>query len=91
MAYPNGNYLRLSNSEKQNSVAINDYLIYSSATFYCGVYNVAQTNIVGVIEYVVKTTESEEDVTISYVGEDTFRYDANGDIAIDNFETEKTL
>jgi len=49
------------------------------------------TEIIGVLEHTITNSSSEDDVTISYSGEDTFRYDANGDIAVEDAEKERTL
>lgn len=91
LSYPNGTYLQLTNGKKQNSVVINEYLKYDSVTFYCGVYDSQLKNILSIVEYTMTTSQSQNDVSISFVGRDIFRYDTNGDIAIDEFEEEKTL
>lgn len=91
LSYPDGAYLELNNGKKKNSVSVSQYLKYSSVTFYCQIYNLAKTMIIGTLEHTIINSESSEDVTISYTGEDTFRYDANGDIAIEDTERERTL
>lgn len=91
LSYPDGAYLELNNGKKKNSVSVSQYLKYSSVTFYCQIYNLAKTMIIGTLEHTIVNSESSEDVTISYTGEDTFRYDANGDIAIEDTEKERTL
>lgn len=86
--YPDGTYLPL--DSQQNSIYINAYLKYSSITFYCSVYD-AQNHYIGVLSQQVQNSESADDLTISYSGEDTFRYDANGDITIEDSEKERNL
>jgi hypothetical protein len=60
-------------------------------TFYCAVYDYEQSSIIDVLEYVMSNSNSEDDITITYVGDDSFRYDANGDITIEDSEQERTL
>jgi hypothetical protein len=66
-------------------------LLYSSVTFYCEVYSYNKQDIIGVLQQVIVNSESEADVTISYVGESNFRYDSNGDTTIESSERERTL
>ena len=87
--YPDGNYQLI--AEKQNEIVANDFLNYSSVTFYCGVYDEAQTRYIATLPHTITASDSADDITISYVGDDTFRYDANGDIAIEDAERERTL
>ena len=87
--YPDGNYQLV--QEKVNEIIVNNFLNYSSVTFYCGVYNEAETSYIAALAHTITASDSEDDITISYVGEDTFRYDANGDISIEDSERERTL
>lgn len=89
MLYPDGSYTAV--GLKQNSITVTNLLLYSSVTFVCGVYNKEHSQIICVLEHLVTNSSSEEDVTITYNGEDTFRYDANGDITIEDAEKERTL
>lgn len=91
MSYPDRSYIEIPNGKKENSVSISPYLKYSAVTFYCAVYNYARTEVIGTIEHIIVNSESSEDVIIQYVGEDTFRYDANGDVAFEDTEKERTL
>lgn len=87
--YPDGNYQLI--AEKQNEIVANDFLNYSSVTFYCGVYDEAVTRYIATLPHTITASDSADDITISYVGDDTFRYDANGDIAIEDAERKRTL
>lgn len=89
LSYPDGSYSSF--SSKKNAVDVTSFLLYSSVTFYCGVYNSRQTETIGILTHIITSSDSEEDITISYSGEDSFRYDANGDIAIEDAEKERTL
>ena len=89
MLYPDGSYTAV--EFQQNEIVVTNLLLYSSVTFICGVYNAQHTEIIGVLEHTITNSSSEDDVTISYSGEDTFRYDANGDIAVEDAEKERTL
>lgn len=89
MSYPDGSYSSLADGKLKNSVSVSPYLKYSSVIFYCEV--VISGEVVGTLEHTIINSESDSDLTISYGGEDTFRYDANGDIAIEDSEKERTL
>lgn len=91
VSYPDGAYMEILNGQKKNSILIKDYLLYTSATFYCAIYDKNKTKIIGTLDYPIINSESQEDVTIEYIGEDTFRYDANGDVAMTDSEKERTL
>lgn len=91
LSYPDGSYNSVNDGKKKNIVPVSNYLKYSSVTFYCQVYDHSGANIIGTIEHTIVNSESDEDVIISYIGEDMFRYDANGDIAIEDSEKERTL
>lgn len=85
--FPDSSYSLLQQGE--NYIDITSYLLYSSVTFYCEV--LADDEVICTLEHVMTSSDSEEDVTISYIGEDTFRYDANGDITVEDAEQERTL
>ncbi len=91
ISYPDGNYSSLQQGKNVNYINVEDYLTYTSVVFYCEVYSYDKQNIVGTIEHTIFNSESEEDVTITYIGEDTFRYDANGDVTIEDSEKERTI
>lgn len=90
LSYPDDSYSSVSEGEKKSEIVVSSYLQYSSVTFYCMVYNSAG-QFIGTLEHTIVNSESEDDVTISYIGEDSFRYDANGDISIEDAEKERTL
>lgn len=89
--YPDGKYSSLVNGEKRNSVPLENYLLYTTSTVYCTVYTPDGSSYLGILEYTIVNSSLQEDVTISYSGEDTFRYDANGDITIEDSEKERWL
>ena len=90
IGYLDGGYEMVKNGSNVNSVVVNDYLQYDSVTFYCGVKTRAGVAL-GVLEYQIVDSTSQDDVIISFVGEDIFRYDANGDTPIENAEKDRTL
>lgn len=90
LSYPDGSYSSISGGQNQSSVVVSEYLTYSAIVFYCEVYN-AKGVYLGTLQHTITNSESEDDVTITYTGEDSFRYDANGDIAIEDAEKERTL
>jgi hypothetical protein len=55
------------------------------------VYSYDKTQKIGVLEYTMSNSESQDDIEISYDGDDSFRYDSNGDITIEDSEKERTL
>lgn len=90
LSYPDDSYSSVPEGEKKSEIVVSSYLQYSSVTFYCMVYN-SVGQFIGTLEHTIVNSESEDDVTISYIGEDSFRYDANGDISIEDAEKERTL
>lgn len=90
LSYPDDSYSSVPEGEKQSEIVVSSYLQYSSVVFYCMVYN-SSGEYIGTLEHTIVNSESEDDVTISYIGEDSFRYDANGDISIEDAEKERTL
>lgn len=88
LSYPDDSYSSVPEGKKKSEIVVSSYLQYSSVTFYCMVYNSAG-QFIGTLEHTI--VNSESDVTISYIGEDSFRYDANGDISIEDAEKERTL
>ena len=90
LSYPDGSYSSVQNGKKQSEIVIDSYLQYSSIVFYCAVYN-AEEEIIGTLEYTIANSENEDDVTISYIGDDNFRYDANGDVTFEDSEKERNL
>ena len=65
------------------------YLFYPPTTFYCAVYN--GNKYLGELSYVMRNMESSEDVSVVFIGESMFAYDANGDIRISDAEFERSL
>lgn len=90
LSYPDNSYSSVPEGEKKSEIVVSSYLQYSSVVFYCTVYN-SKGEFIGTLEHTIVNSENEDDVTISYVGEDSFRYDANGDISIEDAEKERTL
>lgn len=90
LSYPDGSYSSVPEGKNKSEITVSSYLQYSSVVFYCTVYN-AVGEFIGTLEHTIVNSENEDDVTISYVGDDTFRYDANGDVSIEDAEKERTL
>ena len=77
------------NTSKSNEVDITSYLFYSPMTFYCQIYS--DTTYLGELTYTMRSMESSEDVSVVFVGESIFNYDANGDIGLEYSQIEQTL
>ncbi len=90
LSYPDGSYSSVPEGKNKSEITVSSYLQYSSVVFYCTVYNAAG-EFIGTLEHTIVNSENEDDVTISYVGDDTFRYDANGNVSIEDAEKERTL
>lgn len=91
LSYPDNSYIEFTDGKQKNSIIVSEYLKYSSVIFYCQIYNFTRDKIIGTVEHTISNSESDGDVTISYDGEDSFRYDSNGDITIEDSEKERTL
>lgn len=90
IAYPDGSYEDVDKGSQTSKIAIENYLIYSPVTFYCAVYTDSGLYL-GTLEHTMTLMDSGEDVTIKYIGEDIYRYDANGDVAFEDSEKERIL
>lgn len=90
LSYPDGSYSSMQEGKNQSEIIVSSYLQYSSIVFYCEVHN-SKGGFIGTLEHTIVNSENEEDVTITYDGEDTFRYDANGDVSVEDAEKERTL
>ena len=73
-----------------NKVNITEFLSYPSFTIYCKIYDENKKFLV-TRHYDINNVGEETDVTVSFEGEKIYRYDANGDIAIEESEKEKTI
>lgn len=73
-----------------NKVNITEFLTYPSFTIYCKIYGKDKKFLV-TRHYEVSNVGEKTDVTVSFEGEKIYRYDANGDIAIEESEKEKTI
>lgn len=87
---PDNSYNSMQLTEKQSRVEISGYLKYTSVTFYVAVYD-SEDKYLGVLEHTIVNSENEEDVTLTYEGDDEFRYDANGDVTIEEALQERNL
>lgn len=90
LSYPDGSYNSVVDGKNQSNIVANPYLKYTSVVFYCSVKN-SNNQYLGTLEHIIMNSQSSDDITISYDGEDIFRYDANGDVTIENSEKERTL
>ena len=82
-----GSYSLIANGK--TSIDIQDYLEFSGVRFYCAVK--LGSEVLDNLEYQVSLTETQDDLVIEYQGEQSFRYDVNGDIAIEDSERERLL
>lgn len=73
-----------------NEVNITEFLTYPSFTIYCKIYDKDKKFLV-TRHYEVSNVGEKTDVTVSFEGEKIYRYDTNGDIAIEESEKEKTI
>ena len=90
MQYPDGGYLVVPNGEDKNSIPVSQYMTYDYITFYCAV-KLNGTTYCGTLSYVLRNSESEDDVDVAYIGEDLYHYDANGDVTVEDAERDRTL
>lgn len=86
---PDGSYDLIPDGQKKSEIDVTDYLIYPTATFYCQTYYEDEPISIEVHNFAI--SDSQDDLIITYIGEDVFQYDANGDIAYEATETDRTL
>lgn len=87
---PNGSYIKIEQSPSLNYLDIDSYLAYDGIVFYCevrdslGVFaRISSLNLLG--------ESASGDIGISFIGEEFFNYDANGDVTSEDALREKTL
>lgn len=76
--YPDGRYNQV--GQKINSINVSEYLQESSLIFYCAIYDYNGQNIIANASYTINAVQPGEGLVVTYEGEDTFKYDANGSI-----------
>lgn len=86
---PDGSYDLIPGGNNIASVDVTDYLIYPTATFYCQVYHNNQP--ISIERHDFAISDSQEDLTLTYVGQEIYQYDANGDVAYEDTELDRTL
>lgn len=86
-SYPENDYEKL--DCESEIINVNEYLKYEFVTFYCSIYK--DNDIIAIREHTIFNTKSQEDVVITYIGQDAYQYDVNGDITIEDSEKERTL
>ena len=86
--YPGNRYESLE-SETGNTLKLKDYMQYSSVTFYCLIMEKDQPWTT--LSYTLVNTNEEQDFIVEWQGDDSFRYDANGDIDLAEYEKDRTL
>lgn len=86
---PDGSYDLIPGGENVSFIDVTDYLLYPTATFYCQVYY--NDEPISIESHSFNISDSQDDLTLTYVGQDIYQYDANGDIAYEDTELDRTL
>lgn len=90
ISYLDGGYAQFSDNKKTNEVTLEkEVFVYPSATIYCSVYD--GESLIGTEEYNIQIGNLEQDLVVHFEGLNAFRYDANGDIAIEEADQEKFI
>lgn len=85
--YPDGAYSKI--DESKNSINVETYLKYPVLTFYCQVFD--DNQVIANLEYEIVSSKNNADVVVTYVGDESYYYDANGDIATDDYDKDRFL
>lgn len=80
----NGEYKRIDKGKKQFITLKKEDLLYDNMKIYCQIGNY-------VTSIVLSKPRTIEDVTASFVGQDVYKYDANGAITQEDSEMKRTL
>lgn len=88
LTYPDGSY-ETKESEDNLSLFIENYLIYKTIKFSCSIKDGEE--FVGNLYWVINSSESAEDIEVSYEGDMSFQYDEKGDISSRLTEQEQTI
>lgn len=88
LTYPDLRWAKL--VEQKNSISIKEYLTYSTITFYCQV--IKDGKVITQLQHTITASENEEDLSIVYrYDEDTYRYNADGQVTLDAYEQSRWL
>ena len=89
---PTGSYSQLVDGKKVNEVSVNQYLIYSFATFSCEVLDPSDdTRVIGTATFTLSNDTSRDDILVTFIGQDLYHYDANGKITVDEADEQRML
>lgn len=80
----NGEYKRIGKDKKQFITLKKEDLLYDNMKIYCQIGNY-------VTSIVLSKPQTTEDVTVFFVGQDVYKYDANGAITQEDSEMKRTL
>lgn len=80
----NGEYKRIGKGKKEFITLKKENLLYDNMKIYCQIGNY-------VTSIVLSKPQTTEDVTASFVGQDVYKYDANGAITQEDSEMKRTL
>lgn len=84
-----GNTFSLSGNSDTYQFNINE--IYLNSTFYCSIYNASGDLVYTARIYIDKTIEEDNNITVVFVGNYIFAYDANGDIDYSSYSQPHNL
>lgn len=93
-SYNDGTYANISKNDYKDTLVINEYLIYSSAKFYCQIKQKVgenQYSNICILEKEISNATLQSDLAIEYQGKDVFNYNVDGDMPIENCEKDQTL
>ena len=88
VSFVDGRYEQLALLARQ--VEITSLLDYGNVVVHCAGYD-NNNHYLGTIDYQLIDEEEESAFTITYSGQDTYRYDANGDIDPDEAEKQRQI
>lgn len=86
---PDGSYDLIPGGENVPFIDVTDYLLYPTAKFYCQVYY--NNEPICIVSHSFNISDSQDDLLLTYVGQDIYQYNADGDIAYEDTELDRTL
>ena len=84
-----GNTFSLSGNSDTYQFNLNE--IYLNSTYYCSIYNASSDLVYTARVYIDKTIDENNDISVVFVGNYIFAYDANGDIDYSSYSQPHNL
>lgn len=90
--FKDGSYQKINAGAFENSINVTEYLKYDNATFKVDIYNNdSKPKFLCSLEKTFFAPAAQDDITVNFSGTELYKYDANGDISILEYDVDRIL